>query len=211
MILSTYLGQFGSRKAAFFLSCYSALSCVILYSIAQCLATPIPPEVIPKQVAFPSAKGYKWTYNLNGSLHRKIITRSIVGKKAVEIVISPVLDEIPFEEECEILEISSNGVCMPVAGGEKVDDPYWPLVFPLAKGKGWEWGHKSSVFGNNTCVGVENIKTPAGTFKCIHIESVVCSKNSREVHQYWYANNIGLVKCTYGKMTEVLVSHGMKW
>ncbi len=69
---------------------------------------------------------------------------------------------------------------------------------PLATGQTWSWKGKGimgvAIDETATVGGVEDVVTPAGSFKAYKVSTTVVQGPTKVQKTYWYANQIGLVK-----------------
>lgn len=91
-------------------------------------------------------------------------------------------------------------------GAGAISPPFPQLLYPLKSGKKWSWKGSIDVAGTKipaesvlTVDGPTAVKTPAGTFRALHIHSelviTVQGQPPRNVpNDYWFADGVGMVK-----------------
>jgi hypothetical protein len=96
--------------------------------------------------------------------------------------------------------------------GEKESRRRLLLKLPYKAGDTWKetYTTKYGKEWNVVCKAgdMESVKTPAGTFKTIPVESKYTSGDTEVTTKSWYAQEIGLIKETYAdQVTELLLEY----
>lgn len=211
------------KKSKIFIILILYLVALILLGLAHSEEKPSGPDY------YPLKKGHKWTY---------IVSRvDGKGKKFTQEVTVPGKDKYKGKEYT-ILEQQdkrgkvrsfcikdTTGVYWKKIGASKKFTPEASSIFtppipilrlPLKAGTEWKWkGNLKIAFINKkitmTCkvVAEEEIKVPAGKFKClkIHIHQI---RNEEVSNEYgWYAPGIGQIKYIGKELEKELVSYSL--
>ncbi|MCZ2340826.1 MAG: DUF3108 domain-containing protein [Bacteroidales bacterium] len=173
-------------------------------------SAPVPSDTIA-EFAYSTEKMYKWVCDLNGDWESVVIVEFKTTGKCTILTICPEFDGVPLNDSFEIINIGNNEIVRTAINGTRFPDPYPIMRFPFKAGDSWEWKNRylpKSRFWV-TCIGIERVKVPAGTFNCIHLRPTSIIDGERRVTDFWYARNIGLIKYTDENHVKMLVSHGL--
>jgi hypothetical protein len=97
----------------------------------------------------------------------------------------------------EKVAVSAKGVARLAYGQQVLDPPFYMLKLPIKKGDKWDTTFKTQSGkseGQAVAGELEEVKTPAGTFKAVpvHFEYTIDKVTRRMTH--WYAPQVGLVQ-----------------
>jgi hypothetical protein len=98
--------------------------------------------------------------------------------------------------------VSAAGVDVASEGRVRYDPPLPLLKLPHRAGGGWAFeatfnrggGGTGTVVGRATAHGPEEVKVPAGTFRCVRVERTVRADGFETRETFWLAPGVGQVK-----------------
>ncbi len=174
---------------------------------------------------WPMAKGTSWTLEttmVDAATHMQrkatqlvTVTQSREGKAGT---IATLTYSIGGQlTQVERYMITPLGVYRTAAGldGNAAVSPIMPLIkYPATPGAKWQWTgtvtqgkKKSQSTATLNAVGFESVKTPAGTYKALHVHSSTTSTENGKpqviANDLWFAKGVGMVlqKATFGTIT----------
>jgi hypothetical protein len=178
---------------------------------------------------WPMAKGTKWTLEttmVDAATHMQrkatqlvTVTQSRSGKAGTIAAISYSIGGQVTQVERYM--ITPLGVYRTAGGadGNATISPIMPLVkYPATPGSKWQWAgtitqgtKKVPVSSTINVLGVETLKTPAGTYKTLHIHTTSTSNEDGKPQTFandlWFAKGVGMVqqRATIGTLTVTAV------
>ncbi|HZT43079.1 MAG TPA: hypothetical protein VFA07_13000 [Chthonomonadaceae bacterium] len=155
---------------------------------------------------YPLHKGNSWTYSCtaNGRTFTEVATVTQASSSQAQIdwkVNGQTLQMETYLIRPDALLRAKSGP----NGGGQVTPPFPQIRTPLKAGQQWTWKGSVSIMshvlaGSATIrvSGPESIKTPAGTFRCMHIHSDLTLNPPGQpslslLNDYWFAAGVGLV------------------
>ena len=159
---------------------------------------------------WPMKVGNSWSMNLTigGQKFDQVVTVTSAKPQGGGIVATLDYKVNGQSVNVEMYRITSTDVSR-FAGGPKASgkaNPPLPMLrYPVAAGKSWNWSGTLSQLGQNikstatfTFSGPESVTTPAGTFKAMHVHTVIQQNLQGKQVKYpsdtWYVSGIGVVK-----------------
>lgn len=155
---------------------------------------------------YPLRKGNTWTYTftLSGKTFNETatVTQSSSSQAQVDWKVNGKTTQVEtyLIRPDALLRVKSGP-----GGGGQITPPFPQIRTPLKAGQQWTWKGSISIMdhviaGSSTIrvSGPEPIKTPAGTFRCMHIHSDLALDRPGQpsIHlpnDYWFAAGVGLV------------------
>lgn len=191
------------RRALLTLSFFPGVVAALLGLVAS--AAPAPKDTTAKQPYYPTKKGTTWTYRLNDREETFVVTD--VQKKDGATVVSVGQTVSGQVELVKDVIVNDAGVFEKKAGSGPLKKPLAVLELPAKAGdvKEIDWRgpppEKAPLKWRTTVGDVENVKTPAGTFRAISVESAFYRKTEDggrgELQcrsKKWFAPGVGLVR-----------------
>lgn len=175
-----------------------------LATLSGLVAAPAPKDSA-QEPYFPTTRGTTWTYRANGREETFVVTG--VEKKDGAAVVSvgrPVSGRVEWVKD---VTVSGAGVFEKKAGSGPLKKPLAVLELPAKAGdvKEIDWAGpppgREPLRWRTTVGGAEAVKTPAGTFQAISVESAFYRRTAdggrgelRSRAKKWFAPGVGLVR-----------------
>jgi hypothetical protein len=155
---------------------------------------------------FPTKVGAKKVFTIDGG--DKEVTETVTAVKKTDsetFVTVSCVNEFGKTREVQF-KVSKDGLFQLTGGpGAVKHKPMWLLRLPHEKGNKWKSWMGTWAENELYAYGPEKIKTPAGEFDAIRVESEFFTIGPRVLAKYWYAPGVGLLKETVnGQDTFVL-------
>ena len=168
------------------------LAPALLLAVAP--ADPVP-KMKPQDSYYPTAKGAKWVYDVNGADTPQVVTG--VEKKGGATVVS-VERRTNLEGRPVVtakVAVSDEGLYQVEADGRALDPPWCLLKLPHRPGNKWKnTGEDPGQTETRTGFGPEEVEVPAGKYKAIRVESEALFEGKLYRSTTWFAPGVGLVK-----------------
>jgi hypothetical protein len=186
-----------------------ALGCALIVA-AVSPAAPVPQHLMKQPVYyFPTKLGAKLTYAEPGSeTERTLVVTAVSDRGGAKVVSVGRLNHDDTVTPQMTMAVTGCGLFRLERGGVKFETPETWLKLPAEKSCEWEYPTGDSSIAPrplvwNTIVGTEEVTVPAGTFRCIRVQTQQGARSAT----YWFAPDVGLVKTEAPTWTEVLKSY----
>jgi hypothetical protein len=162
----------------------------------------------PQTYYFPTKVGAKLTYGQPGSdTTRTLVVTAVADRGGAKIVSVGHLQSDERVPPYMTMAVTATGLYRLERNGQKYDTPETWLKLPAERDLTWEYptgdpGITPRPLVWNTVSGFENVTVPAGTFRCIRVQT----QERDNFVTYWFAPDVGLVKAETPTLTDELNS-----
>jgi hypothetical protein len=184
--------------------------CALVFAFLAALASAAPvPRQAPRPPAFyfPTKIGATLVYVESGTEWAMVVT-DVAERGRTKLVTVGRIGRDERVTPLFVMSVTADGLARVERTGQALDVPETWLRLPAKTGDGWDYVtgepdiHPRPVV-SHTLVGTEDVTVPAGTFRCVRVET----RQAGRVVNYWFAPDVGLVKTEAATWVEVLKSY----
>jgi hypothetical protein len=187
------------------------VSAIAVFSIALCLAAPVPKGADDVPSYFPTKVGTRWIYDSEQFGGFEVVISEAKEKDGMTTVKVVEVKQDGTEEPWRTVAVSKKGLSFVSLDTFVYKTPLEWLRLPAKVGTEWKvdtlftYGENrwAPVSGTMKIVEIEELETPGGTFQTVRVEGHL-EGTSKRTEVCWFAPKIGLVKWIHGGHVFVL-------